>query len=77
MSRLKKVSWQEFEKFLLFIGCTFERQKGSHRVYGKPGLNRPVILPAYKELPVFVIKNNLRTLGMTQKQYEGILKVMK
>lgn len=74
MARLKRISWKEFEKFLLYIGCSFDRQTSSHRVYHKPGLPRPIIVPQYKSLPLFVIKNNLRTLGMTQKQFEEILR---
>jgi predicted RNA binding protein YcfA (HicA-like mRNA interferase family) len=74
MAKLAPTPWKEFEKFLLFVGCTFERQKGSHRVYSKPGLPRPIIVPTYKSLPVFVLKNNLRLLGMSQKQYTEIMK---
>lgn len=74
MPRLTPIPWQDFEKFLLHIGCIYKRQKGSHRVYTKPGLIRPVILPTYKRLPIMVIKNNLRTLGLNQKEYLEILK---
>ena len=77
MTRLQRISWKEFEKFLLYIGCSFERQKGSHRIYSKPGLPRPVIVPTYKSLPVFIIKNNLRTLGMSQKQFGEIIQKIK
>ena len=74
MSKLVPVSWKEFEKFLLFSGCKFQRQKGDHRVYWRSGLNRPVILPTYKSLPIFIIRNNLRTLGISVDQYLQILK---
>ncbi|OGY37366.1 MAG: hypothetical protein A3E36_02985 [Candidatus Andersenbacteria bacterium RIFCSPHIGHO2_12_FULL_45_11b] len=74
MPRLAPLPYKKFERFLLYIGCTFERQKGSHKVYSKAGLSRPIIVPTYKLLPVMIIKNNLRTLGLSQKQYFEILK---
>jgi len=74
MSRITPLDWKQFEKFLLFVGCTFERQKGDHRVYWRKGLSRPVILPMYKNLPIFVIRNNLRTLGISLDEYLQILK---
>lgn len=74
MAKITPVSWQEFEKFLLYIGCEYKRKKGSHRIYHKPGLNRPIVVPEYKELPVFIIRNNLRTLDIDPKQYLEILK---
>ncbi len=58
---------------MLRVGCEFVRQEGSHRVYWKNDLKRPIILPTYKKLPVFIIKNNLRLLGVTNDQYLNIL----
>lgn len=74
MPRLSPIEWKKFEKFLLYIGCTFKRQKGDHRVYWRKGLNRPIILPTYKNLPIFIIRNNLRTLGISIEEYLEILK---
>ena len=59
-----------FEKF----GCTYVRTKGDHLVYNYPGAVRPVIIPKYKEVPVFVIKNNMRIVGMTRDEYLELLK---
>ena len=74
MPRITLLSWKEFEKFLLYIGCTFQRQKGDNRVYWRSGLSRPVILPMYRSLPIFIIRNNLRTLGISMDEYLQILK---
>jgi len=46
------------------------RQKGSHRIYKKMGLKRPLVIPADKELPVFIIRNNLRLLGISAEEYK-------
>ncbi len=74
MPHIAPISWKEFEKFLLYIGCTFERQKGDHRIYSRAGLKRPIILPTYKSLPVFIIRNNLRTLSISHEDYFEMLK---
>lgn len=77
MPKIKAIKWKDFEKFLLFIGCNFVRQKGSHRIYERPGLARPIVLPAYKSLPIFVIKNNLRLLDTSVEQYLEIIERIK
>jgi len=71
---LNSIHWKKFEKFLFQVGCEFQYQKGSHRVYWKQGIKRPIIVPAYKEIPPFIIKNNLRILGVTNEQFLIILK---
>jgi predicted RNA binding protein YcfA (HicA-like mRNA interferase family) len=74
MTKLSPVSWKKFEKFLFFAGCSFEREKGDHRIYWREGLIRPIVIPKEKNLPIFIIRNNLRTLGMTIEEYMEILK---
>ena len=73
MSRLKPVHWKKFEKFVLYVGCHFERQNGDHRIYWRSDLKRPVVFPADKEIPVFIIRNNLRTLRISVKEYLEIV----
>ena len=74
MDKVGKVSWQRFEKFLFAIGCEFRGETGDHRKYKKPGLLRPIIIPRDKQLPQFIIMNNLRTLGMTKEEYAEIIR---
>ena len=38
-------------------------------MYTKPGVVRPVIIPEWSEVPVFIIKNNLRTAGISREKY--------
>ena len=73
MPRLKPVSSNKFEKFLLKAGCNFSRQKGSHRIYRKDGLKRPIIVPQTKHLTINVILSNLRTLKMDREEYLKII----
>jgi len=64
-SRLRKL----FEK----AGFKCVRIEGDHFVYTKHGIPRPVVIPDWKEVPVFIIKNNLRTAGMTREEYFSLL----
>ncbi|MDP2668970.1 MAG: type II toxin-antitoxin system HicA family toxin [bacterium] len=73
MPSLKPINWKKFEKFILFVGCKFERKHGDHRVYQREDLKRPVIFPEDREIPVFIIRNNLRTLGISHNEYLSIL----
>jgi predicted RNA binding protein YcfA (HicA-like mRNA interferase family) len=73
MPKITPVKWQKFEKFLIYLGCTFEREKGDHRIWWRSDLSRPVVLQKVKDLPVFIIRNNLRVLGVSQDEYLKIL----
>ena len=54
-------------------GFRFVRQEGSHRSYVKNGVARPVVIPAYKDVPVFIIRNNLKTAGLSRDEYFALL----
>jgi hypothetical protein len=42
-------------------------------IFTKPGVIRPVVVPKYAAVPVFVIKNNLRTPGISRDRYFELL----
>ena len=73
MPGIRPISWKKFDSFLVFIGCDCVREKGDHRIYTRKDLKRPVVLPRDMQLPVFVIRNNLRILGITPEEYLRIL----
>lgn len=73
MPRIGAIHWKKFEKFLLAVGCTFDREKGDHRVYWKKGIKRPLVVPRYAQLPDFIILNNLKVLGINRKEYLKIV----
>jgi len=56
-------------------GCVYSRTKGDHLIYHYPGAVRPVIIPKYKEVPAFVIKNNMRVIGMGREEYFELLQM--
>ena len=74
MAGITPIHWKNFEKFLLYAGCLFLREKGDHRIYGRSGLKRPVVIPKITQIPIFVIRNNLRVLGISVAEYLEVLK---
>jgi len=73
MSKIRPVHYKKFEKFLTLIGCEYRRTKGDHLIYRCKDIKRPIIFPKVKEIPVFVIKNNLRILGISHDKYLEII----
>jgi predicted RNA binding protein YcfA (HicA-like mRNA interferase family) len=49
------------------------RTEGDHVVLTKPGIIRPVVIPKYAAVPVFIVKNNLRTGGISRDRYFELL----
>ena len=49
------------------------RIEGDHFVYVKSEFPRPVVIPDWDEVPVFIIKNNLRTAGLSRDDYFTLL----
>ena len=74
MEGVGKVDWKRFQKFLLKSGCQFKSQESRHIKYKKPGQPRPIIVPKSKEIPDFIILNNLRTLGISRQEFIRIIK---
>ena len=52
-----------------YIGTT-----GDHIQMKKSGFIRRVVIPKYKEVPVFIILNNLRTAKISRQRYFELLK---
>jgi predicted RNA binding protein YcfA (HicA-like mRNA interferase family) len=72
MTRIGGIHWKKFEKFLLVQGCLFKREEGDHRIYWKPGLKRPIVIPRI-HLPPHIVLNNLRTLGVSRDAYRDFI----
>ncbi len=73
MPKFAPVDWKTLECVFLAAGFSFARQEGSHRSYVKAGLARPLVIPAYRDIPVFIIRNNLKTAGISRDEYFQLL----
>ena len=73
MSRIVPVPYWKLTRILEAEGFALSRQRGDHMVYTKPGVVRPVVVPRYDPLPVFIIKNALRTARISRERYFELL----
>jgi predicted RNA binding protein YcfA (HicA-like mRNA interferase family) len=74
MPKLSPVSWKALARVFERYGFKCVREEGDHLIYTKSGIMRPIVIPKYPAVPVFVIKNNLRTAGMSRDEYLKLLK---
>jgi predicted RNA binding protein YcfA (HicA-like mRNA interferase family) len=74
MAALRPVHYQRLIRVFEQEGFRYDRQEGDHVIYVKAGVRRPLVIPAYRAIPVFIIKNLLRTSGMSRERYFELLK---
>jgi predicted RNA binding protein YcfA (HicA-like mRNA interferase family) len=74
MAALRPVHYQSLIRVFEQDGFRYDRQVGDHLIFVKPGIRRPLVIPTYREVPVFIIKNLLRTSGMSRERYFELLK---
>ena len=56
MPAIKPVPYQTLAKIFESEGFTLHRQRGDHLIYSKPEVKRPLVIPMYSAVPVFIIK---------------------
>jgi predicted RNA binding protein YcfA (HicA-like mRNA interferase family) len=67
--KIRPTEYRVQVKIFEMAGCVYVRTKGDHLIYHYPGAMRPVIIPKYREVPVFIIQNNMRIIGMSREMY--------
>jgi predicted RNA binding protein YcfA (HicA-like mRNA interferase family) len=73
MSRIVPVPYRKLVWVLEIEGFAFVRERGDHMIFTKPGILRPVVVPRCDALPVFIIKNVLRTAQISRERYLDLL----
>ena len=73
MPRIVPVSYKKLCRVFELEGFRFLRQKGDHLIYVKKDIPRPIVIPRYGKIPVFVIKNNLRAARISRERYFELL----
>jgi len=71
--KIKPTDYQIQVKIFEMAGCVYARTKGDHLIYHYSEAIRPVVIPKYREVPTFVIKNNMRIIGMSREKYFELL----
>ncbi len=73
MAALRPVHFQKLAKVFEMDGFVFSQQAGDHLIYTKAGIKRPLVIPMYRPVPVFVIMNLLRTARITRERFFDLL----
>jgi hypothetical protein len=72
--KLSNVSLADYRKFLAKAGCKSVSISGGHEKWTRKDLTRPIIVQTHVDpVPEFIIKNALRTLGLTKADFFQIL----
>jgi len=73
MPRLTPIHWRRLVCVFERDGFTVVRQEGDHVVMTRPGCKRPLVIPQWRQVPRFIIQNNVRTAGMSRARYFELL----
>ncbi|NDV69252.1 type II toxin-antitoxin system HicA family toxin [Dysgonomonas sp. 25] len=72
--KLKNVKLADYREFLSKCGCKHIRTEGGHEIWSRNDLTRPITFQTHIEpVPEFIIKNALRQLNLTKKDFFNIL----
>ena len=73
MHSLTPISFEKFEKFIVYILCEERGTDGDLKVYWREDRKQPITFLPEGNVPVTHILIQLKILGMTVKQYLAIL----
>lgn len=73
MAAIKPIHYSKLVRVFELDGWICDRTKGDHLIYIKIGHKRPVVIPKWNLVPVFIIQNNLRTAGLSRERYLELL----
>ncbi len=73
MPRITPLPGRRLRRLFELAGFTCVRTEGDHMVLTRPGLARPLVIPDCDAVPVFIIRNNLRTAGLSREEYFRLL----
>jgi predicted RNA binding protein YcfA (HicA-like mRNA interferase family) len=73
MPKIYPTDWKTQVKLFELFGCRYKRKEGSHHILTCPEARRAVVIPEYAEIDVEIIRNNMRTVGMSREKYFELL----
>lgn len=73
MPRIVPLHYRKLARAFERAGFILDRQEGDHLIYVRPGIKRPIVIPMYHDVPIFIILNNLRSAGMTRQEFLDLL----
>ncbi|MGH2574850.1 MAG: type II toxin-antitoxin system HicA family toxin [Ignavibacteria bacterium] len=69
MDVIKPLPYQKLVKIFEAAGCVYSHTKGDHMIFHHKEAIRPVVIPKYKEVPVFIIKNNIKVIKLSREKF--------
>lgn len=72
--RLTPLPWERLVRVFEQDGFRIAREEGDHLVLTKQGAMRPLVIPRYRAVPVFIIRNNMRSAGMSRERFFTLLR---
>lgn len=76
MPRIYPIHYRKLAKVFELAGFEKMRDKGDHMIYHKENIIRPIVIPRYKNVPVFIIEKNLKTGQISRDEYFELLKTI-
>ena len=74
MKKLSNLTIEDLRRILRYLGLEFQRTKGGHELWAKPGMKRPVVFQTHlKPIPEFVILKLMKTLGIDRENFIKLL----
>ena len=73
MPKLSPLSYKTLVRVFELDGFACVREEGDHMILTKRGVLRPIVIPKYKHVPVFIIKNNMRSAAMSRERFFELL----
>lgn len=73
MPRITPVHYRRLICVFEKAGFQYDRTKGDHLIYGKSGIIRPLVIPMYGQVNLFIIENLLKTAKMSRDRYFQLL----
>ena len=74
MGKFSNISVARFRNILKALGFTYVRTKGGHEMWFKDGMLRNVVFQTHEEpVPEDIVKNNIKTIGITKEEFEVVM----
>ncbi len=74
MPHLAPTHYRKLVRVFEKAGFVLDRTEGDHLIYVKRGIKRPIVIPMYRDVPVFIIKNNLKVAGITREEFFELIR---
>lgn len=78
MGRFSNISVARYRRILAALGLEYVRTKAGHEMWFKEGMLRNVVFQTHEEpVPEDIVLNNNRTIGISHKDFESVMKSTK